>query len=319
MKSEYWRLVKSQCHQLFKSGKFLVKEGDQVKDGSILELEGRLNFIDQVDYYNRLRQKLPLNPEYALANHKLNTRELLSGRERTFSRFLYYRFFNANEKPVVLCEGKTDNVYLKSAVNRLAAVYPRLAKVKTASSPYQLLISFFKYSERTRFLLQLYGGASYLKDFIESYESHFFFYKAPKPSNPVILVFDNDAGFNSVEALLKSPKMKEAVAYPVGSKKAGLRNSDFIHVFHNLYVVLTPLGAAKSTAIEDLFTRSKLDEIVSGKKFNPAKEIDKDKEYGKEIFANKVVLAKKGSIDFSGFCPILDRIVKVLEHYESIK
>lgn len=319
VKCEYWRTVKSQCHLLFKSGKFVTKNGGEVEDGNIFELEGRLNFIDQVDYYNRLRQKAPLNPEYDLAKHGLNTRNVLSGRERTFSRFLYYRSFYGNDKPTILCEGKTDNIYIKSAISRLAAVYPRLAKVKTLTSAYQLLVSLFNYTERTRFLLQLYGGTSYLKDFIETYEQHYNFYKAPKPINPVIIILDNDTGFNSIETLLKSNKKNQAVVYPIGSGGAGCRNADFIHVVHNLYIVLTPLGTEKSTAIENLFTRATLDEIVSGKKFNPSNKMDITKEYGKEIFAKKVVLAKKGSIDFSGFRVLLSRIVQCIEHYDSVK
>ncbi|SDL20560.1 retron Ec67 family RNA-directed DNA polymerase/endonuclease [Pseudomonas indica] len=318
VKCEYWRTVKSQCHLLFRTGKFTIKDGDEIKDGNIFELEGRLNFIDQVDYYNRLRQKNPLNPEYALANHKLNTRGLLSGRERTFSRFLYYRAFYGNDKPTILCEGKTDNVYIKSAINRLAAEYPKLARAKTSTKPYELLVSLFKYNERTRFLLQLYGGSSYLKDFIETYEKHYDFYMAPKPANPVIVILDNDTGFNSIEVLLKS-KITNAAVYPAGLGIAGCRNSDFIHVLHNLYLVLTPLGTAKSTAIEDLFSRSTLKEIVSGKTFNPSNKMDPAKEYGKEVFAKKVVLAKKGNIDFVGFRPILDRIVQCIDHYNSIK
>ncbi|APO85499.1 retron Ec67 family RNA-directed DNA polymerase/endonuclease [Pseudomonas putida] len=318
VKCEYWRTVRSQCHLLFRTGKFLTKVGDEVRDGSIFELEGRLNFIDQVDYYNRLRQKPALNPEYALSKHGVNTRELLSGRETTFSRFLYYRHFYANEKPVILCEGKTDNVYIKSAINVLAAAYPRLAKAKTANSPYELLVSMFNYTERTRFLLQLYGGASYLKDFIETFKKHYGFYKAPKPSNPVIILLDNDTGFDSICSLLKG-KSFGAEAYPPGLAMNDCRDAEFIHVGLNLYVVLTPRVAAKHSAIEDMFTKATLGEVVGGKTFNPSNKMDSSKEYGKEIFAKKVVLAKKGSINFSGFNVILKRIVQCIEHYDKIK
>jgi len=319
VKCEYWRTARSQCHLLFKTGKFTIKNGNEIRDGNINELEGRLNFIDQVDYYNRLRQKSPLNPEYAKSNHKINTRELLSGRERTFSKFLYYRSFYANDKPTILCEGQTDNIYIKSAINRLAAAYPLLAKAKTANSPSELLVSLFNYTKRTRFMLQLYGGATYLKDFIETYDKHHRFYKAPKPSKPVIIIFDNDTGFNSIETMLKNNKKNPVSIYPKGTAGTGLRSADFIHVCHNLYIILTPLGTANNTAIEDLFTQPTREELVSGKKFNPKKDIDTTKEYGKEIFAKKVILAKKSSIDFSGFNTILNRLCQCIAHYESIK
>ncbi|WP_421183502.1 retron Ec67 family RNA-directed DNA polymerase/endonuclease [Aeromonas dhakensis] len=111
VKSEYWRTVKSQCHSLFKNGNFTVKKGCDIVEGSISELEGRLNFIDQIDLYNRRRQQPKINPEIALCEPGINTRTLLNGREKTFSRFLYYCYFYANKKPMIICEGKTDNIY----------------------------------------------------------------------------------------------------------------------------------------------------------------------------------------------------------------
>ncbi len=319
VKSEYWRTVKSQCHLLFKSGSFIEIIDGEPKRGNINQLEGRLNFIDQVDYYNRLRQKPPLNPEYEPSKHGHNTRELLSGRERTFSRFLYYRSFYGNEKATIICEGKTDNIYLKSAINRLAAAYPRLAKAKSASSAYQLLISLFNYSARTRFLLELYGGAPFLKEFISNFEENYELYKAPAPSNPVIIVFDNDAGFDIVDSLLRGKKI-QAVAFPASSGRNEYRGADFIHVTKNLYIVLTPLTAAGTqTDIESLFTKVTRDEIFEGKTFSSAKDFDRALHFGKDTFANKIIAAKKGSIDFSGFNILLNRIVQCINHYDSIK
>jgi hypothetical protein len=48
----------------------------------------------------------------------------------------------------------------------LAATFPKLAKMKTAEAPYKLLLKFFNYSKRSRSLLELAGGAAYLKDFV---------------------------------------------------------------------------------------------------------------------------------------------------------
>tara|TARA_R110001592_G_scaffold316495_1_gene592989 strand:- start:5794 stop:6927 length:1134 start_codon:yes stop_codon:yes gene_type:complete len=83
VKKEYWRTAKSQCHSLFHTGSFTKTVAGEVVEGNINELEGQLNFIDQVDCYNRLRQKPPLNHIYQLAKHGHNTTPLLSNRERT--------------------------------------------------------------------------------------------------------------------------------------------------------------------------------------------------------------------------------------------
>lgn len=60
VKKEYWRTVKSQCHALFYTGTFYKKTDDGEVEGNINQLEGQLNFIDQVDLFNRLRQKPPI-------------------------------------------------------------------------------------------------------------------------------------------------------------------------------------------------------------------------------------------------------------------
>ena len=47
--------------------------------------------------------------------------------------------------------------------------------------------------------------------------------------------------------------------------------------------------------------------------FNQAKEIDTQKEYGKNVFAQKVVRDKASSIDFTGFRPLLTNIEAVIK------
>jgi RNA-directed DNA polymerase len=54
---------------------------------------------------------------------------------------------------------------------------------------------------------------------------------------------------------------------------------------------------------------------IGGKDFDPNKEHEEDGKYGKKIFAEKVVQATAAAIDFSGFAPLLDRIVAVLNDY----
>jgi hypothetical protein len=317
VKKEYWRTAKSQCHILFRTGTFTKTIADRVMEGNINELEGQLNFIDQIDRYNRLRQKPPLNPTYALPQSTKDKSHLLSGREKTFSRFLYYRLFYANTKPTILCEGKTDNVYLKSAISMLVANYPQLSSAKTKDNPYKLLVRLVKYSSRTRFLLGLYGGSDYLNPFIREFESKYKYYKDKAPENPVIVVLDNDSGFSQIKGALN--KVKKAVSYPLILSKDDYRNAEFIHVIHNLYVVLTPLNGDTDTAIEDLFDDATKQIKVAGKSFNPSNERDNNTEYSKQIFANKVIKAQKSTIDFNGLKPLLDRIVNAIKHYESIK
>lgn len=318
VKNEYWRTVRSQCHALFQTGAFTENASGTPEKGNIFVLEGRLNFIDQIDLFNRKRNKAAPAIDHDYVHKKINTRRLLSGRERTFSRFLYYKLFYGNDKPTIVCEGRTDNVYLKSAIGRLAGTYPKLVKPKKGNAPYQLLVRFFNYTERTRFLLELSGGTPYLKEFILGFDEHFKYYKAPAPTQPVILVLDNDDGFGKIEGVLKGKKYSPTI-FPATLATNDFRKAEFIHVVHNLYIVLTPLSAKGGhTSIEDLFPQAVRNTKLGGKKFNKENEIDVTTEYGKEFFASKVVAPNKATIDFSGFNIILTRVVQCIDHFATI-
>ncbi|QEU05014.1 retron Ec67 family RNA-directed DNA polymerase/endonuclease [Pseudomonas oryzihabitans] len=318
IKSEYWRTVRSQCHALFQTGAFIESTSGTPEDGNIFVLEGRLNFIDQIDLFNRKRNRFDFVSEWDSSQKKINTRRLLSGRERTFSRFLYYKLFYGNSKPTVVCEGKTDNVYLRCAMAQRANGFPELFKSKAGDEPSELLVQFVKYTERTRFLLELAGGTSYLKEFILNFDEHFKYYKAPAPTHPVIIVLDNDDGFGKIEGVLNSKKFK-AVSFPATLEGGSFRQAEFIHVVHNLYIVLTPLqGKGEHTSIEDLFPQAVRDIKLGEKKFSKKNEIDAATQYGKEFFASKVITPNKNTIDFSGFDIILSRMVNCIKHFASV-
>jgi RNA-directed DNA polymerase len=321
VKKEYWRTVKSQCNKLFHTGSFTKKVDGEDVDGNINELEGQLKFIDQIDKFNRSRKKPPLNQIYKIASHGINKVPLLSGREKTFGKFLYYKLFYGNTEPTILCEGKTDNVYLKSAIHQLVKKYPKLASFdpkKPKSEAYKLLINFVKYTKRTKFLNQLHGGTPYLSFFLTTFEKHYDFYKAPKPKHPVIIILDNDSGSN--EIVNKIQKIKQCVVYPKKLKKSECHKAKYIHVFHNLYIVLTPLGKNdEPTDIEYFFKDKDRLKNYKGKHFNTVANRDPKKDLSKDSFAEHIVRAQKKDVDFSGFTTLLNRLVLVIKHYEKIK
>ena len=321
-KKEYWRLVRAQCDHLFKNGDFVEKNGGEEVKGNINRLEGKLNFIDQLDHYNRLRQTEKLNPKYQLKKDAIKNgqakirRYLHNGRENTFSKFLFYRLFYSNDFPTILTEGKTDNVYLKAAIAKLAVFFPKLASEKSAISPYKLLVRFVNYSERTRYLLELYGGADYLKDFVINYQQHFKCYSAPKPSNPVIIFVDNDDGPKDLISYVN--KIVDKNVFPTGV--TDIRSSDFVHIFHNLYMVLTPqVNEGTKTDIEYFFKDKDRLRLHKGKSFNTVLNRDLKKDLSKEAFSTHIVHANKHDIDFSEFKSLLERLVKIIDHYDLVK
>src|SRR3954447_17831087 len=75
-------------------------------------------------------------------------------------------------------------------------------------------------------------------------------------------------------------------------------------------------GGGKKSCIEDCFSQAVLKTKLNGKKFNPAKESGSETEYGKHVFAEKVVRPNAGTINFAKFVPLLKRLVAVIDHYK---
>jgi RNA-directed DNA polymerase len=317
VKSEYWRTARSQCHELFRTGGFFELVNGREVPGNLNKLHGKLNFIDQIDRHNRITHKMLLNPHYQLVKSSKDKSKLLNARERTLGKFLHYRLFYANDSPTILCEGKTDNIYIKAAVLKLSGAFPLLSQPSTAAADYKLLVRLLEYTKRTRFLLELYGGTSYLAGFISHFEKRSQLYKAPPPVHPVIIVADNDSGFAALQSPLN--KMVSTTTHP--NPKSDYVDAEFIHVTRNLYIVLTPKGAAGApdSVIEDLFDNATRNTRLSGKTFNPANDADSDIHYGKHVFATKIVQNHKSTINFDGFRPLLQRISDAISHYSSIR
>lgn len=261
--------------------------------GKNRQLIGMLSYIDQVDLFNRkLREDNGLEPHDT------------SGRTELFRRFLYFDAFHDIASPVIVCEGPTDNIYLRHAIKRLTPLYPMLA----AGVPTKLTVHLFKYGQRrTSEITQLTGGVGGLCHLMKHYYADYTNkIKAPAPKHPVIILVDNDSGakdiYGAISGITKKPR-------PMGTEQ-------FIHIVGNMYVVPTPLGSAGTkTAIEDFFDPKTLGEKLGAKTFSRAAKFDDTKHFGKAAFAREVVEKNAASIDFRGFSNILDRVVAVMTDY----
>lgn len=316
VKSEYWRLTRAMAHSLFKTGKFQVAEQDgSYRDGNLSELEGRLTFIDSIDYHNNLEQKKKPEPKFEPKIHTgINKfRGKLNSRERVYGSFLQYKHFFANEYPTILTEGKTDNVYLKSALNQLQAFYPNLVNPKSAKKQYSPKLKFPDLNRKTMYLLDIGDGATPFVRFVQRYAEDLRNFEDKKAQNPVILILDNDSGPKD----LLNHLVKKVKSCP--NDLATIKNSGFIHLFHNLYLILTPLNAGgKDSAMEDLFDAATLGTVIDGKTFSPDKHIDISKHYGKHIFSTKVVRSNKAKINFDKFKYIFNEVEKVKQHFSKL-
>lgn len=297
VRCEYERAARAMVHHLLTSGTFYTIKyepdaaGGMVPKqdpGSMTQLQGILSFVDHIKKSNW--------------NESNPRPEKRVGYECTYRDFLFHKEFYGSSLPVILCEGKTDNIYLKCAIRSLVAKVPKLAQKVGKTTKYQ--VRFMSYTDTTARMLNLSGGTGELNLLITTYRREWKKHLAGHLKQPVILVVDNDKGSDGLFKAVASVTKK-----PVTGKEK------FIHVCHNLYVVPTPKAkGGGATMIEDFFDPSLLKKKLGGKSFNAGKP-DPATEYGKYLFAERIVRPNQGTIDFSKFLAILTRIENAIDHY----
>jgi hypothetical protein len=306
IRTEYRRRARALAHKLFKTGTFqhvrTIPDANDVVtptavDGTLAQLHGIFGHIDAVDYHNCKIQSKADPREAKIA---------LRSKEKLYRRFLMFKDFYAASLPVIVCEGKTDNIYLLHAIRSLAAYYPKLATEAT-SKKITLNIRILKtVKTSTGRVLQLEGGASYLKAFIEQYLSEIQKFNAPGMQAAVVLIVDNDSGADEIyNTIRKLAKIKAP------------RSDAYVYVAGNLYVVPTPIeaGATKS-AIEDCFADEIKNLKLGGKTFNANSNEDTVAYFGKHILS-VYIRENVSKVDFTGFAGLLDRITAAIEVHQA--
>lgn len=133
---KYRKATRAMVYKLCTTGKFQING----TVGTMKQLEGRLAFIDYVDKYNNANDN----------QNKKHNRNTLSSREKQYQLFLFYKYFFSNDKPLIITEGKTDIVYLKSALKKLCSDYPNLI-TKNINGNFEYKISFLKRTKRLKY------------------------------------------------------------------------------------------------------------------------------------------------------------------------
>ena len=309
---EYRHTVRAMAHSLFTKGKFLVPcfAKDQLGEiqaaktnGTLPQLQGRLGYIHSVDqlYYKSKLENLTSDKEREIAIAARDKSETI------YRRFLYFKEFYAATKPLLICEGATDPIYIKTALKQLSkANFKRLYSNDTDDDA-RLSFKFLNYSDcSTGRILKIQGGTGRLASFVSTYQREIeIFRSVPGMKYPVILLLDNDAGADNV---LQTVKQILRLSTNID------RNTSFTHVCLNLYLVLVPRAdKQKASAIEDLFDSETKAVKVRGKSFSSSNNSDPEIFYGKKIFATEVVEAQAKSINFNGFVPLLERIASAID------
>ena len=297
---EYRHNARAMVHSLVKTGAFTVlgvtqRDGQAVlenRPGRLDELHGRLGFIDSIDADNNI----------TASDRRSHKR---SSKEKVYRQFLIYSMFYAAQAPVVLCEGKTDTVYLTHAIRSLAGDFPDLAEVMPDKT-IRLKVRLYKYpqSSTARLLCLNGGGSGSLANFIGDYDKETRPF-GPGMTNPVVILYDNDTGARG------SGGIRNVIQNIATVRLTG--EQPFVHVIKNMYAVPTP---GRDSKIEDLFDDTTKATRLNGKTFNDGKNIDADKHYSKAIFAHKVVRQRAKTIDFTGFRRLLTNLVAVINEHK---
>ena len=292
---EYRCNLRPKAHTLFLSNSYFYVDNEGNKcEGSIDKLNGAFSYIhfirkNTINHGKYIRDK---NGELAL-----------DGSDYLYSQFLYYKYFAHNDRPIVICEGKTDVIYLKAVLKTLAADYPDLIEVDNDKT--SLKIQILPASKTVQDLLGLLTGTADLRKFILSYEARLKDFKNPSLSNPVIVLVDNDDGPRKINNAIRDK-------YNI-SPEAGKPSI----IFSNMVYVRTPeLERKKETSIEDFFSDGIRKIKINGRTFSPDIDDDTTAHFGKKTFAEEVILKKRKTLDFTSFKPVLNLLVESIRLYK---
>lgn len=296
---EYSKKTRAMCDKLFRTGSYDYSPGTKVPSPSrLLEpLHGRLSYIFNV--------KFPKADDGDRPSVDWKN-ETPPGIYRMYRRFLDFKYFYGIQRPTILAEGKTDNVYIRAAIRALAGGYPTLATVANGNTT--VIPHFFKRNETTRVVQELGGGTGELQTLIPRYKPSTLAFSAPRPTAPAIILVDNDSGARAVFSVIRTVTK--------AAKVDG--TAPFYHIYGNLYVVPLPLQGGAKTDIESFLKPAVTGVVLNGKTFHKDNtSLNPNTQFGKAALADYVAKQPAGAVDFSQFGSILDAIVAVQADYQA--
>ncbi|RIW11107.1 retron Ec67 family RNA-directed DNA polymerase/endonuclease [Veillonella parvula] len=301
---KFIKQTRAMVDQLLKTDSFKI-------DGAIgteEKLEGRLAFINQLDWYNNELEFESIKKK----GNKKDKKKYISGlnaREKQYQYFLFYKYFFKPSKPTIVTEGKTDILHIKAALMKYSDRYPNLI-TKNDLGKYVFNLYFLNKTKRLKYFFGIVqNGADTMKNIWNFYNGskncdNLFEYINNKSQygiitnvNPVILLFDNEQ---------KSDKPLRTFLRHIEAELN--TNQILMNLNANLYLQTIPLiNNFNECEIEDLYTEEVLNISINGKKFEKLVKDSTEGTFSKDIFS-KYILEHYQEIDFCNFLPLLDSI-----------
>lgn len=313
----YCKYTRAMANSLYKNKAFNI-DGE---DATMNQLEGRFAFINQIDWYNNI---ININDNEHNDGKKNNDKKL-NCREKEYQKFIFYKYFFGNQKPLIITEGKTDILYLKSAIKSLYADFPDLIK-KNSNDKFEFKVSFLRRTKRLEYFLNFVkDGADSIQNIykffvgleVVNYSEYFKKITKNIAANPIILIFDNEIS-NSNKPIRKFINLVNKTSKANKKEIENILDKElYTHIVDNLFLATNHLVRDKKECeIEDLFDDKMLNHKIDEKVFCRDSAIfDKQKHYSKEIFS-KYISKNYKDIDFINFKPMLKNIVKIITNYK---
>ena len=234
----------------------------------------------------------------------------VDGIKNLYRKLLFFKYFYKPDRPLIICEGPTDNTYIQCAMKALLVNSKFSAQEK---------VRFFKKTENNMDILKLEPGTGGLCYLIKIYKREFERYKCQGKEYPVIiLVDDDDAGRGVVKS---ATKLRDDIRH---AKKI-TKSRTIGYMFENLYVLnVNNIGNDFSkgfSVIEDLFKEDAFKigkEIMGGRELTKSNDsFDVSKFYSKMDFSEKVIKENFKNIDFSDFKPLIDSIDLIIQNHDT--
>lgn len=149
-------------------------------------LNGRLNYIYHIKSKADLLEAQKFGENLTITDSNKSYVQL-------YRRFVFYKYFIKNPRPLIITEGKTDISHIKQALNRIGAGHPSLV------AEGKIKIHFLNHKSLYSQLLGLgnnkqTSGVGVIRNFLDQCHLHYERFKRPLFENPVIIILDNDSG-----------------------------------------------------------------------------------------------------------------------------
>lgn len=325
VKSEYYKLVRSMCSELFKTGSYYLGNNKSTRLTGLNKIEGMLShiyFIKENPHSRRGKAK---------QGKQSNKNTPRGSHIKLYEDFLYFKHFSTLNKPLIIPEGETDILYLSHILPKFCKEFPLLSE--NLEKP-KLKVKFPKPTRITRHILNFTTGTGGQKKLIEKYTHLLTKFSTYQNEFPVIILCDNDSGakevFTAANQIRNQKDEEERETKMAAQKSAGglkktkgieinlTSKESFYHLHSNLYLVKLP-EACKEVCIENLFSENLLSKKINGKTFNP-KNIKSSKDtYGKLVFAKQIVKKQSAKEDFEKFQKLFERLEECIKYHENQK